>query len=288
MTQLDNSRPRDVVSQWPQWMQPLGRGLAYLPGSRAVWKFITGTFWNIPGDIVWNIDQQVRVLKLSMTTSSRKERLRQYLVGHIGIVDTSRIYFTLTSVSRKMGNRDNHIKNMLTSFHERTTNVGNFEILIKIDSDDDLGFYVKVKKKFQGLNIRFFVTPRGAGYSDLHLSYSFLLDQMQSTSLAWLNVTDDVLFCRNGWDSHVFSLIDEEIPFIVGSQPADRVTKLNGPHPLDPFGRYSYESENYPILSRSVLEGLRIGVPDIKGWTLLGDRFCIDTFVSDLILTIQT
>ena len=269
----------NVISHWPRSLQSLGVILGYIPLSRAVWRFFKPLAF--AQAMLWRSADTARRLKLCLTSEDRIQRYRELLeAGHRS--DAEGTLISVTVPSRKLGNRECDLKNHLNSFTQMTEHPERFEILVKVDEDDDLSFYYGVKRKFPGLNLRFFVTPRGAGYANLTTYLLFLLDHAAPTSKAWLCTWDDHIYFRKGWDLAVHDLIAQEKLFIVGSAPSDLVGTLRT-IPAYPTPVQAYECEPNPIISFSFLEILRSASDGMEGWTPLGDLYIPDGFFPALI-----
>ena len=76
----------------------------------------------------------------------------------------------------------------------------------------------------------------------------------------------------------------EDTPaFITGSQPAETVMSVIDADPGMPDTIFSYACEPYPVVSRNILDGLRVASEGVPGWTAFGDRFCFDGLLSAII-----
>jgi len=189
---------------------------------------------------------------------------------------------TITFSSRKIGNRDNHVEALLGSFAATTRHSERFEFLIKVDDDDDLFFFRRIKRQFAQLNLRFFVTSRGQGYYDVIAFNSFLIDQSSSSTKVWFGLSDDAVFCREGWDTDVFDLIKTGGEFIVGSKTPEDQVNIIGPLPVSHTPGYLYDCEPYPMTSWNLIEGLKSATQDLEGWSALGILPASDLFLAGI------
>ena len=269
---------RAVISYWPGWLQPIGKALGHVPFSRLIWKHVHP----LPGDCLWSVGEFYRRKQRGITSSSRTEHILQYMTTD-GSDSRPGPQITITLSSRKLGNRDNHLGALLKSFVEKTDYPDRFEILIKADDNDHLQFFYGLKRKFTSLNLRIFVSPRGRGYYDLPHYNSFLIDRASPTSKAWLGLSDDATFCRKGWDSDLFDLIDRGEEFIVGSQSSDSQVRVIGPLPIKMAKPgYYYAAEPYPIVSWGLIKSLRAATQDLDGWSELGNIPAADMFLAGI------
>lgn len=270
----------NVISHWPRPLQPIGAVLGHIPLSRALWSLFALIFASVTR-ILWQGTETIRRLRISMTPDARIQRYKELLDADLAS-NTRENLISVTLPSRKLGNRDCRIEKHLSSFREMTVHPERFEILVKVDDDDDLAFYNRVQKKFADLNLRFFVTPRGVGYGKLTDFLIFLLDRVSPTSKAWLCTWDDHIFMRSGWDLDVYDLIDHSQLFIAGSHPSSSVGTLMT-IPAYPEPVQAYECEVCPIISLGFLELLRNASDGLEGWTRLGDLYVPDGFFPSLI-----
>jgi len=219
---------------------------------------------------------------MKFTPASRKESVRRQLTSS-PVGDWPETWITLQTPSRKLGHKDNRLEAVLDSFVRMTKHPERCEILVKIDDDDDLNFFNAVKKKFTALNLRFFVTPRGRGYADAHIHHLVLADQGSASSRAWAFFSDDSFFSRSDWDLGIYELIENTPAFVTGSQPVETVMSVIDADTGMPNTIFSYACEPYPVVSRNILDGLRVASEGVPGWTAFGDRFCFDGLLSAII-----
>ena len=267
-------RNRDVVSNWPKPLQPIGVILGYVPFARKYWRRYKPKI--IVGNLLWRADDTWRRLRVSFTPGTRMQGVRELLEAAT-LPNTQETLISITLPSRKLGNRDNRIEMHLKSFTQMTEHPDRSEILVKVDEDDDLAFFYGIKRKFSGLKLRFFVTPRGAGYSDLSIYQSFLVDRASPTSQAWVCSWDDLIFSRKGWDLDVYDLIDQGTAFIAAATPFSTYISLML-LPAKPTPVPAYRGNSWPIISFSFLESLRSAADGLEGWTRLGDLYGVDGF----------
>jgi len=275
---MSRNSSRHVLSHWPEWLQPIGDALGRVPFSRFIWKH----FHRLPGNSLWSVGEFYRRKQIGFTTSSRTEHMLQYMA-------TDRAesrpgpQITITLSSRKLGNRDNHLGTLIESFVAKTAYPDRIEFLVKADDDDHLQYFYGLKRKFSTLNLRIYVSPRGRGYYDLPHYNSFLIDRASPTSKAWLGLSDDAIFCREGWDSDLYDLIDRGGEFIAGSKPSDSQINVIGPLPIVMSKPgYYYDAEPYPIVSWGLIESLRAATQDLEGWTELGNIPATDIFLAGI------
>lgn len=239
----------------------------------------------MPGEVIWFIDRTTRKMKLSLTSADRKLQLTRLLAeANPKIAEPALV--TITIPSRKVGNRDTRLGVLLDSFVKMTDHPERFEILIKIDSDDDLAFFYRIKKRYSNLNLRFFAGPRERGYANLTLFHSQLVDQASPASKVWLCTWDDYFFTRKGWDLDVYDLIDRVPFFIAGHTPFETVISLM-PLPTKPEPVYAYQCETNPLISFNLIRALRTASEGLEGWSPLGDLYTVDGFFGAVVHLFQ-
>lgn len=276
----DNLSERSL-SHWPRLLRPIVWSLRHVPYVLLVWRSARGVSSILP-ELLWLTPWVLQRIKISLTPPSRYRKLRVELES-VPVPSASECLITLLLPTRKLGNPDNRMETLLSSFEELTEHPERCEILLKVDADDDLSFYYGLKKRFSALNLRFFVTPRGRGYADVHRHFAYLADRASPTSKACVFLNDDLKITRRGWDQDAYELIQGGTVFFAGAISPDTIGTLNlvGNHPRP---HYSYVSDSFPIFSMKLVESLRSASEGLEGWTSLGNLYVLDAFLTSLIL----
>lgn len=196
--------------------------------------------------------------------------------------------FTITFGCRLVGNRDHSLENFLESFEGHTSKIRDFEILIKIDDDDYLGYFLKIQEVYKNINLKFFVSSRGNGYADMHLWHEMLTKKKSSTSKFHIILTDDVLFDFDSWDEDLRKRIDSRTPkniLLATPSTYDDTIALRGPNPTTPTPIYWVQGTDFPVINFSLIESVRnvIIARKLTGWTAYGNTFNIDSYFGDLL-----
>ena len=255
---------------------------------RAIWSnsYTTrrGRFFKINlvcGESWWFVRWKCRVIKVRLTSAKRKRILIELLgIKNDPLQESASV--TITVPSRKLGNRDSQLTAQLSSFVTMTDHPERFEILIKIDDDDDLSYFNKLKKEYHEIDLRFVVSPRGLGYAHMTHFHSLALEQASDTSKAWLCTWDDWSFIRKGWDQDVYRLIDTVPFFIAGQQPFETVISLME-LPTQPEPVYGYDCEINPIISFNIIRALKAAAEGLDNWLPLGDLYTVDGFFGSVV-----
>ena len=198
---------------------------------------------------------------------------------------------TVMCLSRRLGNRDSDLPEMLDTLIATVDRPDRVEILVKIDLDDDLPYYLRIKRRYASrLALRIFATERGRGPADMHHYYQELLAETAPSATVMLIVSDDAVFARDGWDRVINSAKEESGSafFIGGELPFEQIvscdvpvqTRLSG----DPI--YQYQVNNYPFVSTPLLKLIERTVCGVEGWTAFGSSMGVDLFISALLATV--
>jgi len=273
----------DTFNRYPWPVKLFATATRKLPFARAFWSAIGRDIWQVlrPSELPWQIDQQIRRARTKLITTSKIEGIKRQLES-ISPQAQGEPKASIGFMSRKLGNRDNRLESLLDSFVEVTKHPESFEILIKVDDDDDLSYFLGLKNKFNALNLRFFATPRGNGYNDQHLSFASMVVHASSSSKAWSWMSDDLRFFRNDWDMDVFNLIDSDAIFISGTISKETATTVADADLDRPNTIFSYTCEEYPFVSKMLVDGILDASSELPCWGF-GDRFCTDNYISSLI-----
>lgn len=196
--------------------------------------------------------------------------------------------FTITFGCRLVGNRDHSLKNFLESFEKCTSNIRDFEILIKIDEDDYLGYFLKIQKTHKNTNLKFHVSSRGNGYADMHLWHEMLTKNKSPSSKFHIILTDDVLFDFSAWDEDLIKRINSQTSkeiLLATPSTYDDTIAVRGPNPITPIPIYWVQGTDFPVISFSLIESIRrvIASRNLTGWTAYGNTFNIDSYFGDLL-----
>ncbi|MBI4280375.1 MAG: hypothetical protein HY660_18130, partial [Armatimonadetes bacterium] len=183
-------------------------------------------------DVAWELDQ-IRVRRrLWRTSAGQRDLLRRELMR-----DEPRrraeCVFTLTLGSRRIAHRDNQLERFLRSFLAMTERPERAEILVKVDDDDDLEFFLRVKRRYaRDVDLRFLVGERGRGYADLHKYQAALLALRNPASRICILLSEDAEFVLPKWDTEFLSRWDK-LPhdcFIGADCPFEEAIAILGPY----------------------------------------------------------
>lgn len=193
---------------------------------------------------------------------------------------------TVTFGSRYFGNPDNMIGLFLESFVECTSRPARIEILVKLDDDDDLAFFLEVKRQYrERVQLRFFPSPRGRGYEDMHLWHHQLCRHRSRTSRVNYILTDDAVFVAKGWDAKLAALLEArgDTYFIGTACSLETAVTIFGPNPVTPVPVYWIRGDDYPMYGFDLLASAAKVAARYPGWTEFGDLQLVDQYAGALL-----
>ena len=197
--------------------------------------------------------------------------------------------FVFTFGSRLLGNRDNILDKVFESFQDKTNNVKMFEFRIKVDIDDNLKYFSRLKKKYPKIQMTFHATPRGNGYADMHLWHNQLFEKRSNSVKYHIIITDDALFSVKNWDSDLIKKIEikenETMYWIGMPNKLEDAIKVIGPNPVTPTPVYWIAGTDFPILSVALMHKIKEFTKELpdKNWTPYGNLFNIDSYFGDIL-----
>ena len=246
-------------------------------------KFINRNPKKSLSDIIWFICQFYEVQRLKLMPIKKLNFMKNELSKARMI---SGPLITVTFGSFHIGNRDPLLKKFFTTFLKFTKNPDKFEFLIKIDEGDDYVYYYKIKKYFENkINLRFFLTPRGRGYADMHLWHSDLIKYRSPSSKALYILTEDAVFHYHNWDDELINLVQNRKNSYFIATPCDlhEATRIVGPSPEKPVPVYWVRGDDFPIFGFDLLNATEKFTQDLPDWVALGNLFNVDGFSGDLL-----
>jgi hypothetical protein len=198
------------------------------------------------------------------------------------------VKITLIGASRRLNNPNNRLDGFLSTVLNNTAVLSSIEVLVRIDSDDDLLYFHEVWKEFGSkVRIRFVVDDTVRGYENLFKLVSELLEFLADSSAVVFGFADDCLIIRKDWDLSFIQVID--------SYP-DNIFFINT---LRDF-TIPYENKQlffwlmwhhgppslFSAVGRRVLEITKAIAKKYPGWTAYGNSVMCDSFFEALQLYI--
>lgn len=124
-----------------------------------------------------------------------------------------------------------------------------FEVLIKLDTEDQVTQeLVSHYQKQAPFIIKYIVTPKYKGAYSMHTDYNHLLGMTDSNSYFCVNLTDEIRFKTQGWDtilkSHIKLFPDDIFRLEISNNKARNYYELND---------CLYTPDNYPVITKKWL-----------------------------------
>ncbi len=108
---------------------------------------------------------------------------------------------------RSLGNPDHRLIRFLDSVLAHAADIRQLEVLLGIDSDDDIDYYLSLQQRYGiKLRLRIFVAPVRYGYEGLHLYDKFLIPFMSKNSRMMCDCSDDVVVVLKGFDTELLAI----------------------------------------------------------------------------------
>ena len=234
-------------------------------------------------DLIWVLHQKFRYLLLKTKNSAQLSEISEKL-SEKNYADGSVIVITFGS--RWFGNSDNQLADFLDTYIATTRVPSRVEMLIKIDADDDLNYFMGIKEKYCALvNLRFFTTPRGRGYEDMHIWHHDLIRNRNLAAKVHYILTDDAKFeCKN-WDDELINIIEKrKDTFFIGTACSlEEATTYYGPNPIEPVPVYWIRGDDYPIYGFDLLTSIAGKAKDYPDWNEFGNLQLVDQYAGALL-----
>ncbi len=234
--------------------------------------------------VIWVCSQRYRQWRMRFLSPVQREHILKTLPEQVMPGDMCAI--TATFGARQLGNRDNLIEVFLNTFLQMTEDPRRVEIFIKVDLDDDLLFFDRMKQKYgKRINLRFFPSERGGGYADMHIWHSTLIQRRSPSSRALLILSEDAKFIYKHWDKELIARMDA-MPhsYFIGTPCSlEEAMMTCGPNPVHPVPVYWIRGDDYPVLSIPLLNATGRVARQHPGWTCMGNLLLVDGFSGDIL-----
>lgn len=241
-------------------------------------------YWTL-SYVIWVCSQRYRAWRMRSLSPQRREHILTTLPRQV-LRAGDRCAITATFGARQLGNRDNLLEFFLNTFLHMTEDPRRVEILVKVDLDDDLLFFYRIKQKYgQRINLRFFPSERGRGYADMHIWHSTLIQKRSPSSRVLLILSEDAEFIYKHWDKELLARMDA-MPhdyFIGMPCSLEEATMTVGPNPAHPVPVYWIRGDDYPVWSTPLLNATGRVAQKYKDWTCMGNLFNVDGFSGDIL-----
>ena len=198
-------------------------------------------------------------------------------------------------------NENHDLEGFFNSLIKYTNNLDNIEVIIAVDKDDDILYYIKLKKKFcdKIKNIRVYISQKKYGYSGLHLYDKFLYKKISDSSKMIADFSDDCKIINQDWDKFLLE-IDESIAdniYFVHTINLD-IEKYVGPFSDNiPKMLWSFKAISptsyFPIFSRGVLNVAyecldELSAKEQLNWSPIANSYICDCYIDLLSQLLQS
>lgn len=252
-------------------------------GLRKIYRLIMkGPFQNAR-DLWWIMGQNLRMMNLRIKKSIEIDKMIENL-SQKNYSDGSVIVITFGS--RWIGNPDNQLSEFMDTYLATTRDPSRAELLIKIDEDDYLTYFAEIKEKYgKKINIRFFTTPRGRGYEDMHIWHHDLIQYRNPSAKVHYILTDDAKFELKFWDDELVGIIGRrKDTFFIGTAcTLHEAITYYGPNPVVPEPVYWIRGDDYPIYGLDLLESIARKSVEFQDWTEFGNLQLVDQYAGALL-----
>lgn len=241
--------------------------------------------------------RQIRV-KRSRDTNGRHVLLNKPSVIEqleATVFPPSKIRISLIGASRRLGNPNNRLGVFLDSVLRNSYDAQRIEVLVAIDHDDDIEYFLSIKNSYLNrLNIRFIVSQRRFGYEGLHHYEGLLFAHMAESSRMAFLFADDCIITRMKFDTDLIK-VDRKYKYdnlyfvhtnytyraeILGDCSVEIprllwMLQAHGPH------------SHFPIVSKGVIEAARMALYSLvdaerSDWSPLANSWRSDCFIDVL------
>lgn len=181
--------------------------------------------------------------------------------------------------SRMRGNANSNLASFINSIVKTAADPSNIEVLISVDSDDDINKLVNILKSITAVSIKAYSNARGRGYYDLNIKYEALLNYLAPTSKILIVCSDDCYFSQPKWDETMLQKLAEtpdEIAFF--NLFLERDIYL-GDYNLFTWWLFQRgPSTLFPSVSRKLLDIIHQHFLQDAEWSAFGHSIMMDSF----------
>ena len=191
----------------------------------------------------------------------------------------------ITMPVRKLGNYHCYFGKYLNDLLRLTHNPQKVLTYVTVDQDDDLRYFLDLKKKFAAnLRVRYFINPKRGGYSGGHALHSMMINENPSNYTIWILGASDMLPTISGWDNVLFEAVRPVAHMcIIGGGHESCAGAIHGPNPDGSPPTYWVGTDDFIFASKPTMDTLIVNTRGNKGWAVVGDTWHIDGFFADLV-----
>ena len=191
----------------------------------------------------------------------------------------------VTMPVRKLGNYHCYFEECLNDLKRLTQNPSRVVIYVMVDQDDDLLYFLRLKKKFaSSLRVRYFINPQREGYSGGHVLHSMMISESSNNYNIWVVGASDMQPACQGWDEVLIKAVSSVAhTCIIGGGPEHWAGAIHGPNPDGSRPTYWVGTDDFIFASKPTMDSLISFTENIEGWFTVGDTWHIDGFFADLV-----
>ena len=274
------------VLQYPSFWQKRLQGLIYatLSGTLAV-RILNRAVWMAQKVAYITFDVKEHLV------SYFKKRLLKETVDDSIIADLvdwrdhEKCDIFITMPVRKLGNYHCYFDKYLNDLKRLTQNPLRVVTYVMIDQDDDLLYFLHLKKKFaSSLRVRYFINPQREGYAGGHVLHSIMINENSNNYKIWVTGASDMQPAFQGWDDILIDAVSSVAHMcIIGGGPEHCAGAIHGPNPDGPRPTYWVGTDDFVFVSKPTMDSLIANTANIEGWFAVGDTWHIDGFFADLV-----
>lgn len=191
----------------------------------------------------------------------------------------------ITMPVRKLGNFHCYFEEYLIDLKRFTEKPLRVVTYVMIDQDDDLLYFLRLKKKFaSSLRVRYFINPQREGYAGGHVLHSIMINENSNNYKIWVTGASDMQPAFHGWDSTLIEAVSSVAHMcIIGGGPEHCAGAIHGPNPDGSRPTYWVGTDDFVFASKPTIDSLIANTANIEGWLAIGDTWHIDGFFADLV-----
>ncbi len=204
--------------------------------------------------------------------------------------DLKKIKISFACSMRHLGNTDSNPDKFFKSLIEETKNLDAVEVLIAIDSDDDIRFFINLINLYKDkIHSKLIVVNKKFGYNGLHLYDKILYKNISPYTKMICDFSDDCRIVKKSWDIDLLKIdrkYEDNIYIIHSSKSKYRKTNIDYTKISIDFFIYLYSvvgpASYFPIFSKKILDIANeslLKIEDKKiadNWSPVANNFMVD------------
>lgn len=207
--------------------------------------------------------------------------------------DLKKIKISFACSMRYIGNTDSNPNKFFKSLVDETENLEIVEVLIAIDSDDDIGYFINLINLYKDkIHSKLIIVNKKFGYQGLHLYDKILYKNVSPYTKMICDFSDDCRIVKKSWDIYLLKIdkkYEDNIYIIHSSKSKYRKTNIDYSKISIDFFIYLYSvvgpASYFPIFSKKILDIANeslLKIEDKKiadNWSPVANNFMVDCCV---------